>query len=405
MRSLPSSPSFSPDRWPALAYWLFFAHLATIWSISASNILLGLTIAVLPWALKQAPFDDWPAVAPLLKSLGFYVLFLLAAVVASVDWRVSVGALREVFNLAPVPLAILLVRTERGVRRLLDLLIAVAALLACFGLAQYLVGYGDLDRRIRGPFSHYMTFSGFLLVADLLLVASLLAGGRAKSLWRWLALASINVALLGSLTRGAWVGLGVTLTVLAAIKAPRWLLAWIPATALFIILAPTPILHRAASIFDLRDFSNYDRLCMVDAGLRMIAERPVFGLGPEMVERRYLLYRNPTAPRYSIPHLHNTPLQLAAERGLPALAAYLALLGCALWRAWHLYRTESRWADLALGVLLAIVAFTVAGLFEDNWGDTEVRRSLLFLLAVPFCLTVAGRGERSGEALEEGVRS
>ena len=390
MRSF-SSPSFPQHRWPVVAYWLFFAHLATVWSISASNVLLGLTIAVLPWALRWAPFDDWPEVAPLAKALGLYVLFLLASIVASVDWRVSAGALRELFNLAPVPLAILLVRNEKGVRRLLDLLVVVAALLACAGLAQYLVGYGDLDRRIRGPFSHYMTFSGFLLVADLLLIASLLAGGRAKSIWRWGALALINVALLGSLTRGAWVGLGVTLTVLAALKAPRWLLAWIPAAALFIILAPTPILHRAASIFDLRDFSAYDRLCMVDAGLRMIAERPVFGLGPDMVERRYQLYRNPTAPRYSIPHLHNTPLQLAAERGLPALAAYLALLGCALWRAWRIYRTESRWADIALGVLLAILAFTVAGLFEDNWGDTEVRRPLLFLLAVPFCLTVAQR--------------
>jgi O-antigen ligase len=380
-----------------LAYWLFFAHLATIWSISASNILLGLAIAILPWALKQAPFADWPAVASLTRSLGLYVLLLVAAIVASVDWRTSIGALREIFNLATVVLAILLVRSEKGIRRLIDMLIGVAALLACAGLAQYLVGYGDLDRRIRGPFSHYMTFSGFLLVADLLLIASLLAGGRVKSVWRWAALAVINIALLGSLTRGAWVGLGVTLTLLAAIKAPRWLLAWIPAAALFIIVAPTPIVHRAASIFDLRDFSNYDRLCMMDAGLRMIAERPLFGLGPEMVERRYPLYRDPTAPRYSIPHLHNTPLQMAAERGLPALAAYFALLGCSLWRAWRLYRTERRWADLALGVLLAIVAFTVAGLFEDNWGDTEVRRPLLFLLAVPFCLTVAGRS-RSGRS-------
>lgn len=405
MRSLFPSPLLTPDRWPDLAYWLFFAHLATVWSISASNILLGLTIAILPWALKQAPFADWPAVAPLTKSLGLYVLFLVAAIVASVDWRTSIGALREIFNLAPVPLAILLVRSERGLRRLIDMLIAVAALLACAGLAQYLVGYGDLDRRIRGPFSHYMTFSGFLLVADLLLIASLLAGGRVKSAWRWLALALINVALLGSLTRGAWVGLGVTLTLLAAIKAPRWLLAWIPAAALFIILAPTPIVHRAASIFDLRDSSNYDRLCMMDAGLRMIAERPLFGLGPEMVERRYQLYRDPTAPRYSIPHLHNTPLQMAAERGLLGLAAYLLLLGCALWRAWRLYRTEGRWADLALGVLLAIVAFTVAGLFEDNWGDTEVRRPLLFLLAVPFCLTVAGRAQRPEEVLEGGGQS
>ena len=42
--------------------------------------------------------------------------------------------------------------------------------------------------------------------------------------------------------------------------------------------------------------------------------------------------------------------------------------------------------DLYLGMLLALLAFAVAGLFEDNWADTEVQRILLFLLALPFCL-------------------
>jgi O-antigen ligase len=53
----------------------------------------------------------------------------------------------------------------------------------------------------------------------------------------------------------------------------------------------------------------------------MVAERPLFGIGPDLVEARYPIYRHPTAPRYTVPHLHNDLLQLAAERGLPALAA------------------------------------------------------------------------------------
>ena len=35
---------------------------------------------------------------------------------------------------------------------------------------------------------------------------------------------------------------------------------------------------------------------------------------------------------------------------------------------------------------VALIAFSIAGLFENNWGDTEVQRLVLFLLAVPFCL-------------------
>ena len=380
----------SSARVARAGYWLYAGHLLSLFSIAASSILLGLTILSLPWTARRRPALNWQSLAPLTIPLAAYVLLLVGAIFASYDPRMSVGSLRELFTLAALPLGPLLVRGERDVRRLVDALLAVATLLACAGLAQYLFGYGGIDRRIRGPFSHYMTFSGFLLIADLLLVASMLCAGRWRSPWRWLALAAINVALLGSLTRGAWVALGLTLTALLLVRAPRWLLAWIPAALLLTILAPVPILHRVLSITDLRDTSNYDRLCMLDAGLAMIAERPLFGLGPDLVKRRYPIYRDPTAPRYHVPHLHNSLLQLAAERGLPALASYLALTGAAFWIAWRRYRSEGREgprADLYLGVMLALLAFNLAGLFENNWGDTEVQRALLFVLAIPFCLT------------------
>jgi O-antigen ligase len=139
---------------------------------------------------------------------------------------------------------------------------------------------------------------------------------------------------------------------------------------------------------------------MLEAGMTMVAERPLFGLGPEMVERRYPIYRPPSAPRFDVPHLHNSFLQLAAERGLPALLAYLAMSAASLWALHRCYRREggSRGprADLCLGAMLALLAFHVAGLFENNWGDTEVQRPVLFLLALPFCLA-AGEAEGGGK--------
>jgi putative inorganic carbon (HCO3(-)) transporter len=372
-----------------VGYGLFVSHLATIFSIAASNILLGFTLLSLPWTRRRV---DWAGLTPLLVPLGFYVLLLLGSIVASYDPRTSVRGVTETFSLTTLVLAPLFVRGEGQVRRLVDLLIAVAALLACSGLVQYLVGYDDLDRRIRGPFSHYMTFSGFLLICDLLLLASMVYTERWRSLWRWGALAVINVALLGSYTRNAWVAFFVAVTVLVLFRAPRLILAYVPATALFIALAPVPVLHRVVSIADLKDLSNYDRLCMLEAGLAMVRERPLFGCGPEMVERRYPLYRAPSAPRYEIPHLHNSFLELAAERGLPALASYLWLTLAAAAMAWRRFRAEGGRhgprADLYVGVMLALLAFNVAGLFENNWGDTEVQRPVLFVLALPFCLAV-----------------
>lgn len=365
-----------------------------MFSIAASNILLGFTLLTAPWSLRGRR-SDWTRAAPLLIPLALYALWLVGSAFASFDPKTSLNGLRELFTLGSVLLALGLVRGETEVRRLVDGLVAAAALLACTGLAQYLWGYGDIDRRIQGPFSHYMTFSGFLLVCDLLVVTRLLddpIGSRGRWGWRWLALGVINVALLGSYTRGAWVALVVAVTVLVLVRAPKLILVYLPLGVLIVLLAPVPLVRRMLSIGDLQDPSNYDRLCMLEAGLNMVAERPLFGLGPEMVERRYPIYRPPSAPRFDIPHLHNSFLQLAAERGLPGLLAYLAMTAASLRLMLRKYRGEggSRGAraDLYLGAMLAVLAFNVAGLFENNWGDTEVQRTVLFLLVMPFCLAV-----------------
>jgi O-antigen ligase len=389
----------SEPRAQRTGYWLFVSHLATIFSIAASNILLGLTILSLPWTRRRDV--DWAGLAPLLVPLGFYVLLLAGSIAASYDPRTSFRSLTELYTLTTLIIAPMLLRGERQVRLLVDVLIGAAALLACAGLSQYLFGYGDIDRRIRGPFSHYMTFSGFLLICDLLLVATMVFGGRWRSLWRWGAFGAINVALLGSYTRSAWVAFFVALTVLVVLRAPRLLLAYVPATVLFIALAPVPLLHRVVSITDLRDASNYDRLCMLEAGITMVRERPLFGFGPELVERRYPIYRSASAPRYDIPHLHNSLLEIAAERGLPALGSYLWLTLASMLEAWRRFRREGGRrgprADLYVGVMLALLAFNVAGLFENNWGDTEVQRPVLFVLVLPFCLGARpAKGSKSG---------
>ena len=109
-----------------------------------------------------------------------------------------------------------------------------------------------------------------------------------------------------------------------------------------------------------------------------------------MVEARYPLYRHPTAPRDHRPHLHDTYLQLAAEYGVLALIAFVAILVASLRQTLLNYRREGGArgprADLHLGVAAALVAYTLAAFFEDNWADTEVQKIALFIIALPFCL-------------------
>lgn len=397
----PEPASAGPETRREAAYWLYASHLLGLFGLALSNALLGLAIVVSPWTLR----DRWSALrrgAQLLAAAGLYLLLLLAAILAAREPASSLGALSELFALSSLPLALLSVRGERDTRRLADLLVLAAAAFAVHGLGQYFFGYGDIDRRIRGPFSHYMTFSGVLLLADLLLLAQMVRPTArvaelhpfwrtlAQPLFRWSALALINLALLGSLTRSAWVAAAVAFTGLALARAPRLLAAYLPVAVLLVLFAPVPWVARALSIVDLGDTSNYDRLCMAAAGAQMIAEEPLLGIGPDQVKLRYPLYRHPTAPRFRIPHLHNSFLQIAAERGLLSLAAYLALLAVPILASWRGLRRAEREgtgpADLYLGVTAAVVGFAVAGLFEHNWGDVEVQRVLLAIFAMPFCL-------------------
>lgn len=390
-RPLPAPGVLEPRRRGVYraAFWFYACHLLAVFALAVSNIMLGLALVTAPWALRLRSFP-WRRYAPILVPLGVYYLLLVLSVAASYEPAISVGELGDAMRLATLVLALLLVRGEGPVRRVAGGLLLVASLLAFGGLAELVAGGGDIDHRIRGPFSHYMTYSGVLLMCDLMLLARLATPGGSRRLWSWLGFVIINAAILGTLTRGAWVALVVTVVGFFAARRPRWLLAGVPAALLFVSLAPVPLLARVLSIADLRDTSNYDRLCMVQAGFRMVAERPLLGLGPDVVRRRYPIYRNDSAPRLTVPHLHNSFLQLAAERGLLSLLAYGWMMAASLRSAWVQYRREGglagRRADLLLGAILALVAFNLAGLFEDNWRDAEVQRVALFLMALPFCL-------------------
>jgi len=393
----PSPPlSADPAREESWLRWArrFYAlHLLTLFGLAISNAFLGAAL-IASWPVFRP--TAWGSslgrirLQPMFAPLAAYYLWLGAAVVASPLPRESAGSLGEIFLLSTLLLAPLLLGTEGRHRRLADQVIASGAILAFWALGQYLQGYGGIDQRIRGPFSHWMTLAGVLLICDLLLIAQLtLEAASRRSAWRWVALAAINVALLGSLTRNAWLALGLTLIGFVGVRRPRRLLALPLIAVLFFLIAPKPIVSRALSMANLRDPSNYDRLCMADAGLHMIAEHPLFGIGPDLVQSRYTPYRDPTAPRYWVPHLHDTFLEIAAERGLPALAAYFWLMAVAIRTGWRRYREQGGDAgpDAALhvGAILALVGFNVAGLFEYNWGDTEVQRLALFVLALPFC--------------------
>jgi len=213
-------------------------------------------------------------------------------------------------------------------------------------------------------------------------LARVLFGVRDR-MWPALVMPALVVAVPLTFSRSAEVGVCAAVALLLLLKDRR-LLALLPVfAALFFVLAPARITDRAESIFNLKDPSNKDRLVMMREGVHMIRDHPVLGIGPNMVQPLYAQYREPDAVNAVNPHLHNVPLQIAAERGLPALAIWLWFVVGLLVALAKMMRVKDQQMLAATG-LAAVVSMLAAGIFEYNFGDSEFLMLFLILVTLPF---------------------
>ena len=182
-------------------------------------------------------------------------------------------------------------------------------------------------------------------------------------------------------TSSGWTWLGVAAILLS--KDFR-LLVLIPiAIAGAALLAPPELINRAGSIINPKDLTNRDRVAMLQAGVAIVKDYPLFGVGPDQIERIYPYYRVPDAVKPTNPHLHNVPMQIAAERGLLALGAWLwfvVTVGTSLYKL----SIRGRHKSLTAAAVGAMAAMLAAGLTEYNFGDSEFLMLLLVIITLPF---------------------
>jgi putative inorganic carbon (HCO3(-)) transporter len=204
-----------------------------------------------------------------------------------------------------------------------------------------------------------------------------------QRIWPGVAIPALVAALAMTLTRNAYIGAAAAVMVLLAVRNVKLLLAIPIAAVILFVAAPQGVRDRALSVTDMQDASNRDRIHMLQMGVDIVRDYPVFGVGPEMIGRVYGRYLRPNPVHTYNPHLHNVPMQIAAERGLPALGFWLAFVGMA---AWHLLRQlrEGPARAVAGAGLAAVVAMFAAGLFEYNFGDSEFLMLLLVFVTLPF---------------------
>ena len=393
-------PHATAARWAAL---FFSLHVLTLLiSVAVTQAFLAAaTVAYLTHLLRSHPTISFP---PLKLPLLLFCLTTLNSVLWSEHPAGGWVAIRKLVLFLILLLSVNLVASARHLVVFLRGLFLVSALAGLVGVAQFVIQYQSVrhlhqDRvyyymtltRIHGFMGHWMNFGGqqmlvFTALLAFLLLAHCVQHGRGKGLYG-LVMAIVATSLVLTFTRGVWLGCFVAILYIVARWKPRML--WVIPVLLVVayLAAPSMIRRRVSFAFHPTDEPALAiRLEMWGAGLRMVREHPWVGVGPENIPRVYTQYLPPgTTPIWGYhDHLHNNLLQLAAERGLPCLVAWLWFM---LALGWHILRIRGRLSGgrwVADAAFAAWLAFLAEGFFEYNFGTSPVLMVFLFLMSTPF---------------------
>ena len=386
LRSIPFDFSYIVPV--ALGMFLLFSLI----SISISQIFLATALLVWAWMLfssKQKieiPGFFWPLLA--------YVAISLLASIRSVNPGISFIDLRDMLLFVIVPLV------YTGFNRIKSVEMANRMLLLSFFLMAFFYFFyfffrAEPGERITGFMGHWMTQAGLLLLfSALALCQFFFRRDKYRIPWGVGFVLSLPLIVL-TLTRNSWVGLLFAVFVVILLYRPK-LLVVLPLLAVaFFVVSPRHIRDRALSTFDLKNPTNRQRFEYWDAGIKIIKEFPLHGTGPNTVE---LEFQKPkyglSAEAKSNVHLHNNFLQIAAERGVFALAVWIGFLVMLLVSLIRMVKARDPVVfPYAAGALAVWVGLITAGFFEYNFGDSEVVTLFLYIITLPFALERIQRKE------------
>jgi O-antigen ligase len=250
--------------------------------------------------------------------------------------------------------------------------------------------------RAQGTLGHYVVFAEILMQVGCMAWVLLLASSQRALSWRLtfaIAFAGIALALLLTGTRAAVAGLvlGCFLSLMLLVGRRTRILA---IAALVVIVAGATIWiqrSRGTKWVDPADISTHFRVLMWEDGVRLIRQHPFFGVGMETVRLHYLEWNIRGFIQYNVmSHFHSTYLQIAVERGIPALIAWLwfcIAYGIFLWRLVSRLRSRSGFAcAVAAGALAGLIAFCFTSFFHYNLGEESVAMMLYFYFGLAIAM-------------------
>ena len=259
------------------------------------------------------------------------------------------------------------------------------------------------DWRATGLYGQFVTYAEVLQLI-IALAMGLFVSLPVKRSWAGaallLAIAGFGGALLLTVTRASWLGCLVSTLLILLLGVGRRAMIVIGVLAMPLVLAGLFILQqkRNVSFIDQADQSTTWRETVWREGFSLLVSKPrhlLIGVGMDSIKAHWREWGMFDGGRIPWGHMHSNLLQIALERGVPALLLWLAFLfvyARTLWRSLKLVRARcvsdgrfvGPWIDcgILLGALGGLAGFLTSGLVHYNWGDSEVVMVLYLIMGL-----------------------
>ncbi len=229
------------------------------------------------------------------------------------------------------------------------------------------------QNRIYGPGGAFEDNNDYALLLNLAAPITFYVARAEKK--RWLKIicyaltAMMMITVIFTLSRGGFLGLCVVLFCLAMkskYKVTGLAAAAVVGLLTFVVL-PQRVLERVGSIQSATqsDQSAQMRLQTWSVSMRIIAEHPLFGVGPRNILQIYNRYVETETVRVA----HNAYLQMGVDAGLPGLVLFSGIIALSYWRLRRSRKIlKARSPDSPLinysnGMEIALIGYLVTAIF------------------------------------------
>ncbi len=349
----------------------------------------ALTLAVGCWIIIM--FFEKKVLIPRTPMDWFFIAYLLVGMLSLIFAQGEGAAVNFVKRILLIPIVYLIAANVSDTKYLQWLLLALIGsmvILSIIGIQKYLSGVGGLEGRLK-LFHHYMTSGGILMFVSLLTFAFVSLSVPVKVRITALICGILMLfPLLFTFTRSSWLGFLGGIILIGFFQSRKILIGCVIILVLLFVVGPHTLKERALSIVDPSHPNNIERTYLWEAGIEMIKDYPLTGVGDIDLGGFYEQYKSPQAKEKQ-GHMHNNFIMFGVTLGIPGLIVMVALFVrifiMELKTLLSIPKEEWLLKSTVLGCLAAFVGFQINGLFEWNFGDAEI--AMLLWLTVGLVLS------------------